>query len=422
MHEPGIALRKRFLIFALLLLHASAQGAQPEGRFISGVFPACQDSGPEKTIPQDSPPFHDILPEGSFSPGSKDSPPFHCILPEGSFSPAVPAEISSADSGMLPGSSREKFRIVFYNVENLFDTINEPGKNDDAFTPGGDRRWTEYRLRHKINNIYRAIAAASGLEIPAMIGLCEVENLYVLERLARETGLKNHDYGIIHRNSADSRGIDVALLYRPGIFRVLDTMFRSIPFPFDSLPATRDILYVKGIVADADTLHVFVNHWMSRWRGQAVSEPYRNYTAAFLKSLTDSIFGVCRRSNIVVMGDFNDEPQDASLRDHLVAATSSIDPLPGMLYNLSYGKAPVPGTLKYQGQWFLFDQFIVSGSLLDGRGRLKTSRDSFRIFHAGFLLVPDERWFGYKPFRSYEGFRYTGGFSDHLPVVLDLWW
>jgi hypothetical protein len=318
--------------------------------------------------------------------------------------------------------SPEKFRIIFYNVENLFDTVNNPFKDDDEFTPGGDRRWTEYRLRQKINNIYRALVAAAGYEIPAIIGLCEVENRYVVERLIGDTGLKIHDYGIIHRNSADRRGIDVALLYRPGKFLVLDTMFRRICFPFDTLATTRDILYVRGIAGGADTLHVFVNHWMSRWRGQAVSEPYRNYTAAFLKSLVDSIFRVNPLSNIVIMGDFNDEPQDASLKQYLDAATDFLDPTPGMLYNVSKGRPRIPGTLKFQGQWFLFDQFIVSGSLLAGKGKLKISPDSFLIFSADFLLVPDERWFGQKPFRSYEGFRYTGGFSDHLPVVLDLWW
>jgi hypothetical protein len=318
--------------------------------------------------------------------------------------------------------SPEVFRIIFYNVENLFDTVNNPDKNDDEFTPCGDRRWTEYRLRHKINNIYRAIVAAAGYEIPALIGLCEVENRYILERLTGDTGLKNHNYGIIHRNSADMRGIDVALLYRPEIFRVLDTMFRSIRFPFDTLATTRDILYVKGVAAGADTLHVFVNHWMSRWSGHATSEPYRNYTAAVLKSISDSIFRVNSRSNILIMGDFNDEPPDASLKKYLGASTDFLNPYPEILYNVSRGKPKMPGTLKYQGQWFLFDQFIVSGSLLDGKGKLKTSPDSFRIFAAGFLLIPDERWFGQKPFRSYEGFMYTGGFSDHLPVVLDLWW
>ncbi len=346
-------------------------------------------------------------------------------LPENGLFSVTSGESASANtcSELFQGASRRTFRLIFYNVENLFDTINEPGKNDDAFTPDGDRRWNEYRLRHKINNIYKALVAAAGFEIPAIIGLCEVENRYVLERLAGQTGLKNYGYDIIHRNSADRRGIDVAMLYRPDKFLLLDTMFRSIIFPFDTLAVTRDILYVKGLAGDSDTLHLFVNHWTSRWGGQAVTEPYRHYTASILRSLTDSILSINPRSNILIMGDFNDEPENTSLLKYLGASTHHDNPLTEKLYNLTHSRSrQAPGTLKYEGEWFLFDQFIVSGSLLDGRGRLQTSRDSFRIFSESFLLVTDNRWFGYKPFRSYEGFRYTGGFSDHLPVMLDLWW
>ena len=321
------------------------------------------------------------------------------------------------------GSPSGVFRIVFYNVENLFDTINEPGKNDDAFTPSGDRRWNSYRLDNKLNNLYKALAAAGEWELPSIIGLCEVENSYVLEMLISKTGLRDSGYDIIHRNSADSRGIDVAVLYRTDDFIVLDTLFKVIRFPFDSLATTRDILYIKGIAGVSDTVHFFINHWTSRWGGQAATEPYRNYTAYVLRTLADSVFNVNPRASIVIMGDFNDEPEDLSLKKYLDAGFDYDHPFPGELYNLSYGKkGQGRGTLKFQGEWFLFDQFIVSGSLLDGGEGLRTCPQSAKIFSAGFLMVPDNTWFGYKPFRTYEGFRHTGGFSDHLPVVLDLWW
>ncbi len=315
------------------------------------------------------------------------------------------------------------FRIVFYNVENLFDTVNEPDRNDDAFTPSGERRWNSYRLDNKLNNLYKALAAAGGWRLPSVIGLCEVENKYVLEKLVNETGFAGAGFEIIHRNSADSRGIDVAVLYRSDDFVVLDTLFKVIRFPFDSLATTRDILYVKGIAGAKDTVHFFVNHWTSRWGGQAATEPYRNYTASVLRSLADSVFRINPRASIIIMGDFNDEPEDISLRLYLGARFDYDQSVPGKLYNLSHSKkGKVSGTLKFQGEWFLFDQFIVSGSLMDGRGGLKTCPLSAKIFSADFLLTTDNIWFGYKPFRTYEGFRHTGGFSDHLPVILDLWW
>ncbi len=316
---------------------------------------------------------------------------------------------------------RPVFRIVFYNVENLFDTVNDPMKNDDAFTPEGARRWNKFRLQEKINNLYRAIAAAGGWHTPAIIGLCEVENIYVLERLAYDTGFNRFDYRIIHRNSGDPRGIDVAFLFRPDMFDLLKSRFIPVRFPFDTLAATRDIVYIKGLTGPADTLHLFANHWPSRWGGQAETAPYRNHAASVLRSVIDSLFLVSPAAKIVVMGDFNDEPHDESLKRFLGAGFDYDAPEPGRLYNISWEiKKQGQGSSKYQGIWYLFDQFIVSGGLMGLVPGMNTTPEAFRVFDEEFLLVPDDAWFGYKPFRSYEGFRYTGGYSDHLPIILDL--
>lgn len=315
------------------------------------------------------------------------------------------------------------FRIVFYNVENLFDTFNDPLKNDDAFTPGGERRWNSFRLGIKLNNLYKAIAAAGGSELPSMIGLCEVENRYVLERLLNDTGFRGAGYEIIHRNSEDDRGIDVAALYRREDLVVIDTAFMEIRFPFDTLAVTRNILYLKGITAVYDTVHFLINHWPSRWGGHSATQPYRNHAASVLRSLTDSVFGTDPRASIVIMGDFNDEPEDESLKVFLEAGLDYNSASLGKLYNLSAGKRRQgSGSIKYRGEWFLFDQFIVSGSLLLREDGARTCPLSVRICSEDFLLVPDRSWFGFKPYRTYEGFSYTGGFSDHLPVVLDLRW
>ena len=336
------------------------------------------------------------------------------------YSSWCPAQFNYPGTGDVPP---ERFRIVFYNVENLFDTKNDPGRDDDAFTPLGDRRWNTYRLDNKLNNLYRVIAGAGGTEIPAFIGLCEVENRSVLEMLVTHTGLRNGGYKIVHRNSADRRGIDVAVLYRPSEFVLLDTLFIPVTFPFDTLAATRDIVYVKGLAGKRDTLHLFVNHWPSRWGGQAVTEPYRKRAAMVLRSFVDSLFIESLTVSIIIMGDFNDEPGDASILKYLGAVPVLDDPGPGILYNISSVSSNiVRGSYKYQGDWLLFDQFMVSGSLLTGCRGIYATPLSFSIYDADFLLIPDESWFGYKPYRTYEGFRHTGGYSDHLPVILDLWW
>jgi predicted extracellular nuclease len=346
-----------------------------------------------------------------------------CLLPSSCLPLPGPSDGAAPSGQVASGLTTERLRIVFYNVENLFDTVNNPDKRDDQFTPEGDRRWNYFRLKHKINNIYKALAAAGKWESPAIIGLCEVENRYVLELLTLDTGFKSAGYEIVHRNSADNRGIDVAILYRTDKFFLLDEKFIPVNFPFDTVARTRDIVYVKGIAGIDDTLHIFANHWPSRWGGQAATERYRLYAASLLRSYTDSLFQKNSDAKIVIMGDFNDEPGDISLVEGLGAADGYNNPEAGTLYNISREiRRRKQGSYKYQGEWFLLDQFIVSGSLLDGKDGLQTCPQSVTVFSAGFLLVADERWFGYKPFRSYEGFRYTGGFSDHLPVVLDLWW
>jgi predicted extracellular nuclease len=315
------------------------------------------------------------------------------------------------------------FRILFYNVENLFDTFNDPEKNDNAFTPDGDMRWTPYRLQKKISNIYKAITAAGEWNMPAIIGLCEVENSDVLEMLVNNTGLKNGGFQIVHRNSPDTRGIDVAALYRPDDFLLLEKWFAGITFPFDTATTTRDILYMKGIAGGDDTLHLFVNHWPSRWGGQAATAPYRNHAATVLKSMTDSLVLINPSAKIIIMGDFNDDPGDESLKKYLEAGFDYNKPVSGRLYNVSKEISNSrSGSYKYQGVWYLYDQFIVSGSMINGTGRLQTSPQSVKVYNEAFLLIRDATWFGLKPFRSYEGFRYKGGFSDHLPVYLDVWW
>lgn len=309
---------------------------------------------------------------------------------------------------------------MFYNVENLFDTLDEPDRNDDEFTPEGARYWTEYRLRQKLVSMYKVIAAAGEWSAPEVIGLCEVENRQVLERLRDETPLKTVPYRIIHRHSPDRRGIDVAFMYRSDRLTILDSAFFTVVFPGDPSIRTREILYAKGLAMD-DTLHFFVNHWPSRIGG-AASENNRHYAGKFLRSKVDSIFSIQRLAKVIIMGDFNDEPPDRSMTDGL-GALNTTGNNPSELYNLmaSLKQSLNIGTHKYQGQWTILDQFIVSGGLLQQRKGLFTRPDAASIFSPDWLLTDDELHPGKRPFRTYDGYRYSGGFSDHLPVVLDLW-
>ena len=325
----------------------------------------------------------------------------------------IPAYLSQAQQ------TSSTFRIMFYNVENLFDTKNDPEKNDDEFLPEGNRHWTNTRFFQKINHISQVIVAAGEGDYPSVIGLSEIENQDVLESLIFHTPLGKLDYQIIHRESPDNRGIDVAFLYRKSRFKPL--FFDAIPVknPKDDKFKTRDILYVKGVIG-SDTIHFFVNHWPSKSGGIGATKPLRALAASTLRLKTDSLLNLNNRSNIIIMGDFNDTPSDVSIKVALGAKSPDETISLNSLYNLA---APLAlkgkGTNKYRGKWSLIDQIIVSGNLLIGK-KLKTFPKLFQIFSPDFLLENDEPNLGMKPYRTYSGFKYNGGFSDHLPVLLDL--
>ncbi|MCK5169050.1 MAG: hypothetical protein KAQ75_04145, partial [Bacteroidales bacterium] len=310
----------------------------------------------------------------------------------------------------------------FYNVENLFDTFDDSLKNDEEFLPEGDRFWNNYKYYSKLNNIYKVIIAIGGWNPPAIIGLCEIENRKVVKDLVNNTPLVKFEYQIILKESPDRRGIDVGLIYRKELFQPL--YYEAIPVNFPDNPEskTRDILYVKGIAKNSDTLNVFINHWPSRWGGQLESEDRRLFVASVLKAKVDSIFKLNPQSNIIITGDFNDYPDNKSINKVLNASQDYDQITDNQLYNLSsfLYKSKNIGTYKYQGDWDVLDQFIVSGNILDKKNKIFTSLDDVYIFNADFLLEPDEGYFGYKPNRTFIGYKYNGGYSDHLPTYLIL--
>jgi hypothetical protein len=307
-------------------------------------------------------------------------------------------------------------RVMFYNVENLFDPREDSITSDEEYQPTGMRGWTSSRLKQKQINISKVVLAVGGWEPPDLIGFCEVENFSVLYGLTNFTALKNFGYKIIHFDSPDPRGIDVALLYRPEKFRVLKSIPIKVRFPFDTASHTRDILFVKGIACKRDTVNIFVNHWPSKFGGAMATIPRRNYVASVMRKLADSLLTVNPDSKILIMGDLNESPCEEGVAKMLRAKMDSVNLLPDDLYDMLAGAGLSwnRGTIKFHETWDAIDHMIVSRPLLS-----KTTPHSLHIFDAPFLLQDDEAWFGKKPFRTYYGSKYLGGFSDHLPVYTD---
>jgi endonuclease/exonuclease/phosphatase family metal-dependent hydrolase len=313
--------------------------------------------------------------------------------------------LTSSGRGQQWGSTEITF--MFYNVENLFDIRDDSLTIDEAFLPDGDRHWTYGRFLQKLNHIYKVIAGVGRWQPPAVIGLAEVENRYVLEGLLQETPLHRFGYEIIHQDSPDARGIDVALLYRPNLFEILQQEF--IPVELPSGRKTRDILYVRGTISQQDTVHLYVNHWPSRYSGTKLSEPSRLIAAETLKTHVKNIIATNPDAKILITGDFNDSPEDASIQ-HLLEESR--------LRNISTYE--LEGTHKHQGEWGVLDQWLASDSWFSDKDGCYIQDEKSKVFSAKWLLEEDIAHMGYKPRRTYVGFKYQGGFSDHLPVYISI--
>lgn len=306
--------------------------------------------------------------------------------------------------------------VMFWNVENYFDTYDNPSTTDEEFTPTGDNRWGRARFEKKRDDIAKTILLAADQygDLPALIGLAEVENAFVLQELLEETPLARTQYKYIHKDSPDSRGIDVALLYREELFTPLETKYIGFSFP------TRDVLYTKGVVNGLDTLHIMVNHWPSKRGNEESSGRKREYVSLKVSHVVDSILLRNPAANIVLMGDFNDTPASSPLKNL------------GQLTNLAKWADGAEGTYKYRESWSMIDQFLVSENLIKEKSSINGKNEAFRpqwiythrgmeIFAPEALFAEDATYMGIKPKRTYSGPRYLGGISDHLPVVFKLY-
>jgi predicted extracellular nuclease len=307
-------------------------------------------------------------------------------------------------------------KIMFYNVENFFDTYNDSLTDDNDFLPDGLMRWNLTRYNKKINSLFKTIIAAGEWDPPALIGFCEIENRKVLEDLIYGTNLSKFNYNIIHEESPDRRGIDVCLIYRKKLANLISYKY-WLPGEIKNKDFnSRSVLYVKMAIC-SDTIHLIVNHWPSRRGGVLAGEDKRLQVSSMVKEKVDSIFKSDTKSaRIIILGDFNCTPEDQIIRTLLCSPDSD-----KVLINLSERmEEKSVGTYRYMGRWEMIDQVIVSKGLLECEKGLFTGPDLLKIFRPDFLLKKDPKYPGFSPFSTYSGYRYQGGYSDHLPIILNL--
>lgn len=313
-------------------------------------------------------------------------------------------------------NDRKTVTAAFYNVENLFDTINDPAIDDDEFLPSSAKKWNTEKYNKKLENIAKVIKSINKKELPEIIGFAEIENRQVLEDLISISYLRNGNYQIVHQDSPDGRGIDVALIYKPAEFQYISHSI--IPFTAAEEPdfKLRDILYVQGILSKKDTVHVFINHWKSRSGGEKETEKYRVIQSQLLRSRVDELLASDKNAKILIMGDLNDEPRNVSIFEYLKANNNMADTK--NLFNLMLPLADEGnGTLTYRGKWNMLDNIIVSRSFLTNNKGFIVEKNRGNIFNPEFITFVNNK--GEKsPNRTYGGNNYYGGYSDHYPVYV----
>lgn len=326
---------------------------------------------------------------------------------------------------LLVGFAQKPYKVVFYNLENLFDTINDPNKNDEEYLPEGERKWTTYRYNQKLHNMERVLfdVALQDKNFPVVIGVSEIENRLVLEDLLAQPKLAKANYRIVHFDSPDRRGVDCAFFYRPNQFQLEGSEAHRISFPGRPNFLTRDLVAMWGKI-EGEPFYFIVSHWPSRLGGKERSQYSRDFVAAKCKHICDSVRTVNPNTKVVIMGDFNDDATDASVVEVLGAkgnikklkANDMFNPFNAML-KAGYG------TLAYRDSWNLFDNIVVSENLATGStGALKIQKKEGakfygNIFTAPYMIQKEGQYKNY-PLRSFVGSNFQNGYSDHFPVYI----
>jgi hypothetical protein len=309
------------------------------------------------------------------------------------------------------GKKAKVHTIAFYNLENLFDTDDDPHSNDNEFLPDSEKKWTPDRYKQKLANLSEVIQQLGDADGPEVLGVCEVENRKVLQDLLLSPGLSTKGYEIIHFDSPDPRGIDVALIYKAAIFKPSETkLFPVNTGDEENEKGSRDILMVGGLWKSKSKVYFFVNHWPSRVGGEEKTAPKRMVASNQLKDAVQSIRTQQPEASFFLMGDFNDDPIDSSLLNLNQA-------IPAKWQNPSVAvwMPDSIGSLEYRGKWNMFDQILYYRPQKAASSRMKVLK--FQVFRPLFLQDKQEKSAG-RPYRTYAGRRYQGGYSDHFPVFL----
>lgn len=310
----------------------------------------------------------------------------------------------------------------FYNMENFYDTINQPNVDDEEFTPEGSHHYTGKIFLDKVDRLAEVISQIGMDKTPdglAFLGCAEIENRTVLETLVNHPKLKSRNYKIVHYDGPDLRGVDCGFIYNPKYFTVLES--KSIRVNLKEIVKdwrpTRDILYVKGIFGGVDTVHIFVNHWPSRRGGEEVTAPLRNFAASVSKRFIDSLMAINPNTKVINMGDLNDNPTDPSMVKILKCTDKKEKTKPGGLFNpwVDFYKKGI-GTLGYNDTWSLFDQQVIS------YGWLPHEQDGYfyqgaYIFKKDFMVQKTGKYKDY-PKRTWDFNIYNAGYSDHFPTYI----
>lgn len=322
-------------------------------------------------------------------------------------------------------AEEKQYKIIvggFYNLENFYDTINQPNVDDDDFTPEGNYHYNGKIFLDKVDHLAEVVSQIGTDKSPdglAFFGCAEIENRTVLETLANHPKLKARNYQIVHYDGPDLRGVDCGFMYNPKYFRVLES--RSIRVNLKEVVKdwrpTRDILYVKGVMSNTDTVNIFVNHWPSRRGGEEATAPLRRFAAGIGKKFIDSLIAINPNAKILDMGDLNDNPTDPSMVKVLKCVDKKDKCTNGGLYNpwVAYYSKGI-GTLGYNDSWSLFDQIVLSS------GWLNNKQDGYfyqgaHIFSKDFMVTKTGKYKGY-PKRTWDFNIYNAGYSDHFPTYL----
>lgn len=309
--------------------------------------------------------------------------------------------------------------IGFYNVENLYDTLNDVWKNDEEFTPSGKNAWTGDRYRTKLNHLAKVISEMATDVTPdglAILGLCEIENKNVVEDLIKNPLLKKRNYKVVHIEGPDARGVDPSFIYNPAYFKVSKAVSYHVTLPTDSSHKTRDILVVSGSFG-GEPLTVLVNHWPSRRGGEMASRPNRNEAARVARHIADSVTKNNPLAKIAIMGDLNDDPVNECVKKIIRTYDDIHAPKEDEYFNpMEKIHAEGIGTLAWQDSWNLFDQIIINKPFIPGDFST-WNYYTVRVFNKAYLKSDFGNFKGY-PFRTYSGAAYTAGYSDHFPVYI----